>query len=460
MYSETTEKKNIFKDEFLIFFLYLFVIFFLIKVSPSFYGDSKLDFDSQNYISSSANRLSLYPWIINIFGTNNLNFLINFQTLVFSISLAFLIIKLRKRINTFWLIIFCTLIFLNFFYLSFCKVILTECFFFSFINFIVALLLDIKKNLLKHSLFISLLCGLLISFRPEGIILASIFFLIIIIINKFSFNFFLINLVMIMFFPIIENIIYHQKFDDRKTVFENVLVGKLFMISSSQRFKFEDFPEFDENFLRDIQSSSIKIKKFINKINNPYLKSNLITDYEAISQYELRKMINYEFDVYKTNIEKFNLKIFLRIIYKYPWDYIKLTLNHYFSMCTPGGRIFLLEKTVKSLNLQIPYENSFKNLSGNIDLNFVNKNLLFVSYLTSIFMFFYLIISLFAFIKIFTKDENKILYYLILSSQCHLFAVSFFNIGSIRYVMPVYSIILLTSVCFLNLLLSKKKSNF
>ena len=44
------------------------------------------------------------------------------------------------------------------------------------------------------------------------------------------------------------------------------------MISSSDKFSINDFPEFDEEFLREVRSSSIEVRKFINNFSNPYFK--------------------------------------------------------------------------------------------------------------------------------------------------------------------------------------------
>ena len=118
-------------------------------------------------------------------------------------------------------------------------------------------------------------------------------------------------------------------------------------------------------------------------------------------------------------------------------------------MFTPGGRIFLLEDSLNELNLMIPHNQSFKNLSGNIAVEKLNKNLFLISIFFLIFMIFYFFLSLFSLFKIFKGNEKKLFFYLVLTAQMHLIAVAFLNIGSFRYVMPVYSIIIFTTL-FLN----------
>ena len=146
------EKFYLKKNQFPLFFINTFFIFFCIKLSPSFYGDLIIDFDSQNYIEASQNRLSMYPLIIKIFGKHNLNYLINFQTLIFSLSLSYLFFEVKKRLVKFFQF-FLFLILCNFFYLSFCKVVLTECLFFSFINIILALFTNLEDQKILINLF-------------------------------------------------------------------------------------------------------------------------------------------------------------------------------------------------------------------------------------------------------------------------------------------------------------------
>ena len=449
MFTTGNPKFYFLKSPGILFFFNFIFIFIAIKLAPSFYGDLIFDYDSENYISSPENRLSIYPFILDIFGEKNFKNLINFQILFFSLSVAYLVQKVIKKLKLFFTIIFLLTILLNFFYLSFCKVILTEGFFFSLVNFILALFFDLddkKKN--KTSLLISLCCGALISIRPEGIILGTVFFCFIFIIHKIALKFFLINLSFFLIFPLLENFIYYQKYDERKSVFNYIVAGKLYMISSSERFKFSDFSEFNNNFLEEVVKSSRDVQNFVKNFKNPYLKSNLITDYEAISQYELHKMINLEKQEIDKNLDNLTLKTYLNIIFKYPFEYLNITFHHYLTMCTPGGRIFFLENEAKKKNLEIPYNQSFKNLSGNIALERLNKNLIFVTIFTLIFMFFYFLMTINSLFKILKKREISLINLIIIAAQIHLISVSFLNIGSVRYVMPVYSIITLSTLVY------------
>ena len=82
----------------------------------------------------------------------------------------------------------------------------------------------------NYLLFIaSLLSGFLVSLRPEGIVL-GLTFLIIILFLKNQKNYFSSFVLIFLIFPLSENIIYFKKFEERKTVFNQSILGKFFML--------------------------------------------------------------------------------------------------------------------------------------------------------------------------------------------------------------------------------------
>ena len=87
---------QIIKKPLIFFILNSIFIYICVRIAPSFYGDLNVDYDSENYILSAQNRLSLYPLIINSFD-GNFNFLINFQIFIFSLSLSYLVMKVKKK---------------------------------------------------------------------------------------------------------------------------------------------------------------------------------------------------------------------------------------------------------------------------------------------------------------------------------------------------------------------------
>ena len=63
-------------------------------------------------------------------------------------------------------------------------------------------------------------------------------------------------------------------------------------------------------------------------------------------------------------------------------------------------------------------------------------------------MFFYFLMTINSLFKILKKREISLINLIIIAAQIHLISVSFLNIGSVRYVMPVYSIITLSTLVY------------
>ena len=81
-----------------LFFFSLFACVFVIFSSPSFFPI--IENDSFSYINNESIRLSLYPYLIDLF-EENLKRVIYFQIIVFSISIASITLALKKKKNLF-----------------------------------------------------------------------------------------------------------------------------------------------------------------------------------------------------------------------------------------------------------------------------------------------------------------------------------------------------------------------
>ena len=84
-----------------IFSLTILCIYF----SPSLFHT--LEFDSPSYIANDPNRLSFYPFIIDLLGINNLNFLIILQIIFMALS-TFCLLKvlIDKRFSKYLIFLF------------------------------------------------------------------------------------------------------------------------------------------------------------------------------------------------------------------------------------------------------------------------------------------------------------------------------------------------------------------
>ena len=81
-----------------LFFFSLFACVLVILSSPSFFP--LIENDSFSYINNESIRLSLYPYLIDLFG-ENLKMVVYFQIIVFSVSIASIVLALKKKKNLF-----------------------------------------------------------------------------------------------------------------------------------------------------------------------------------------------------------------------------------------------------------------------------------------------------------------------------------------------------------------------
>ena len=94
----------------------------------------------------------------------------------------------------------------------------------------------------------------------------------------------------------------------------------------------------NKELLNIYSESSKKIHYFLNKIENPFLRNNLYSDYEVVAQYQINKIIkNDKTDIIKVS-EELKEEIFLTMIKKFPFNYIKLSFYHYLATWMPGGK--------------------------------------------------------------------------------------------------------------------------
>ena len=237
------------------------------------------------------------------------------------------------------------------------------------------------------------------------------------------------------------------------------------MLSGTDSFKLSDFDEKLKPYLNEIQTESTKFNNYLKEVKNPVLKTNLISDFEVVGQFQISdkiwKKLNITVisdNIYLNGEYVDQKKILISIISKYPFEYFKLSLAHYFSLWTPGSKnIFFSSMDINKSNENIYVNELLEKSSSNIyspNINLLKINLLFFLSLMLI-----LIVILMNYIYGFLKNPKKYisLVFLVLSVQSHLLFVSFINIGTPRYLMPVYPLILLIVVLFVNDLIRGKK---
>ena len=441
-----------------LFFFSLFACVLVILSSPSFFP--LIENDSFSYINNESIRLSLYPYLIDLFG-ENLKMVIYFQIILFSVSIASIVLALKKKkICSILIFIFLFLILVNIYYTSFTKTILTESLFISFINLSIAVIIVYKDTKFKNilSILLGLFLGLIISIRHEALIIA-LFISCMLIYFEISKNNkrIIIFLLMLLTVPTFEINKFYSENITRDSVIEKSIKGKIFMLSGFEDFDYSRLSLMQQSYIDESIASSKKINSFLNQIKNPYLKNNLYSDYEVVAQYQLDELANTDIFENGKYTKEFEKNLLIDIIKSNPTIFIKLSLHHYLTLWMPGGKQIFLDKSITKNKSEIPFDELLMKSSGEIKSLrsiFILLGLIFFQILMIFSVISLVSVMINLFNKRFTDDIYFSCFTLIIHS--HLLAISFLNIGSPRYLMPVYSLILICLILALDKYLIKK----
>lgn len=423
----------------ILFFFLSLIAYLIISFSPQILGTYQPD--SNDFVEASDTRKHLYPFIIKVIEKFNLN-LLQFQKLFLSISIIFFCYSISVRhglkigLACFVLVIF------NFYYTSFSKVILAESIFFSMINFLVGLILLKKKN--YKFFLIGVLAGSIFSLKMSGIFLSIILVIFYLIFVHKKEKFFLTFTVGFFLIILCENYLFYSKFNTRNSVFYNTVVGKLYFLSGKTSFEIENYPELLHSELVVSKKIFSHVHSYLDNIKNPILRSDLLADYEVVAQMQMKNIFEKNKVQSQDNYLKKNLhKLLLLILLNNPYEYFKLAFDHFIGLWSTGFKFIYLNDLNNKEKNNIPYYENLQNSSGDIKIPNINT-----LYITQIFFLILLlnlvVISLDLIIKL--SKKKKIHYekaFLVLSTIFYLIFISFVNIATIRYLMPVYPLIIL-----------------
>jgi hypothetical protein len=436
---------NMFKNltlnytNFILFLFFSLISFLIISFSPQILGTYQPD--SNDFLEASDTRKHLYPFFIKIIEKINLN-LLQCQKLLLSISIIFfcysisILYGFKIGLVCFFLVIF------NFYYTSFSKVILVESLFFSMINFLVGLIL-LKKVNYKFFL-IGVLAGSIFSLKMSGIFLSMILIIFYLIFIHEKEKFFLTFTIGFFLIVLCENYLFYSKYDKRNSVFYNTVVGKLYFLSGKKSFEIESYPNMLHSELTVSKKTFSQVHSFLDNIKNPILRSDLSADYEVVAQMQMKNIFEENNVISQNNYLKRNLYMVLfTILLNNPLDYFKLALSHFIGLWSTGFKFVYFENlNNKELN-KIPYYNNLLNSSG--DIKIPNTYTLYFTQIFFLILLLNLIVLSFDIVMKLSK-KRKIQHekaFLILSINFYLIFISFINIATIRYLMPVYPLIIL-----------------
>ena len=449
-----SNRKEKLKWDLIAFLLITVAAYMVINLSPSLLPLNLPD--SKSYLNPSAVRTSIYPSFINFFELVEID-IINLQILILSLSIGSLCTSLfHIKINKFLVLILFLTISLNIYYSSFSKTFLPESIFFSCINFFFSLqLLKNKKSI--HFLFLGLLLGLILTIKKIGIVIVGIFILLFIYERcndkKFKKNFLIIISSIILIFAL-ENFLFFKDHNKRGSVLVHTVIGKLFIISGNENFNSNNYDPKYKQILKYSGKYFGEVNNFLDSADNIFLKAELLSDYETIAQYrflKLENVKNFHITINHHFRKDMNKILFNMLKYNYK-DLLELSLYHYLGMWSVGSKqIFLTD------NLLIPPH--FENLKeASCCVGKINNNLLkLVNKLFILLMYLSIFSMLFFFIQ--KSNIKTMVISCFIVSQLYLIAVSFVNLATLRYLMPVYPIIILQIVLIVDHMYKKFRKN-
>ncbi len=404
--------------------------------------------DSDSYLIFSSKYKALYPALLNICDLLNIN-IVNLQILLMSTSFTFLLFSLNDlKINKVFIFLFLSFFLLNIYYTSFTKTILTESLFFSFINICLAVLLK-SQNKNIDSIILGVSSGCIFAIKSVGPIISLP------ILAFYLYKIRKIDIKAIFFFIVIiitEIFIFNYKNTQRESVFRQSVIGKIFIISSSDNFKIDNYPEKYKSILEDSKLFFNGIKEFLMDIKNPFLKGELIADYEVVAQYQYKDFIRDESNLYLVEeLKDENLKIFFNLLRFNHNEFIQLSLSHYIGMWSVGQKYL----AINNKKIKFPMIEMLEKSSGPMD---ISKSDIY-KYVQVVFFIIFSIFLIFSILILFYKNikNRNIIIFCFFSSHLYLFSTSFFNVASSRYLMPVLIFIIIGILLLIDALYKKLK---
>ena len=430
------------------FFLFL-LSYTIIELSPDFLNEVQPD--SSGYLNTSQNRQTSYYLLISLLNKIGIDIIV-FQKLLLSFSIVSIVFFIGKKTSVLLGSLSYLLIILNSYYVSYSKTILPESILFSLLNLAVVYLFEERRGGL---IIFALICGVIASLKPVGIFLSLILFIIYLAKNKISYKVF----IFIIFFALpnlIENFFFYSQYKERTSIFNQIVVGKLAILSGKDSFIINNYSEELRPLLEKTKKEFEVVHKFLNSLDNVLLKAELLSDYEVVAQYQtfnLESVQKLEFD--KNIIFENTKNIFYEIIRNNFYDYFKLSLFHYLGNWSIGSK----ERYLNNTDEKVPLYQELKKSSG--PMNLPNQITLEFAQIIFILLLFILTIHnfyiLFCFSKVIVKKSIFLNFSIIFLVQSYLIVTSFTNVSTPRYLMVVYPLIIMFNINFIDYFYNKKK---
>ena len=185
------------------------------------------------------------------------------------------------------------------------------------------------------------------------------------------------------------------------------------------------------------------VHEYLSKIKNFPAKIEISSDYEVVAQFEFHnELSNDEQELYKNLVDDKKAIIFNLIVNNYK-EYFKLSLYHYLGQWVAGFKSAYMKENYP------PKFTQLKKSSGGI----INQNNIIVFYAKYLLLISFIFFQLLTFIVVKDFIKRKKIsnsFCFIFISQFYLLFVSLINISTIRYLMPIYPLLVMSFLITIN----------
>ena len=398
----------------------------------------------------TQNRQTLYYLLITLLNKIGISIIL-FQKILLSFSIVSLVFFIGRKTSVLLGVLSYNLIILNTYYTSYSNTILPESILFSLLNLAVVYLFEEKRGGL---IIFALICGTIASLKPIGILLSTILLILFFIKNKINYKVFFF----IIFFAVpnvLENFFFYSQYKERTTIFAQIVLGKLVILSGKDSFLISNYSEELQPLLEKTKKEFRIVHNFLDDLDNPLLKAELLSDYEVVAQYQTFKLESVKKLEFEENIVFENTNnIFSEIIRNNFYDYLKLSLFHYLGNWAIGSK----QRYLNDNDEKVPLYQELIKASG--PMNLPNRITLgFAQIIFVLFLFILTAHTFYIFHKFFKVNVNKSLFIntsIIFLIQSYLLFIGFTNVSTPRYLMVVYPLIILSNMNFINYFYNKK----
>ena len=202
------------------------------------------------------------------------------------------------------------------------------------------------------------------------------------------------------------------------------------MVASSGKDSFiiNDYSDELHPLLETTKKEFRLVYNFLDGLDNFLLKAELLSDYEVVAQYQtfnIESVKKLEFD--EDIVFKNTNNIFFEIIKNNFYDYLKLSLSHYFGNWSIGSK----EKFLNYNDKKVPLYNELVKSSGPMNLpNQITLDFVQLFFILLLFILTFIVLYFFCFFNVIVKKSIFINSSIIFLIQSYLILLSYKCINS------------------------------